>query len=49
MKNTKSCQVFLLCDKKATTSLPHPVLGQVPACKRCAEKMARLKAATAGR
>ena len=48
MKNTKTCQVFLLCGRPATTAIPHPVLKLVPACKKCAEwyhKMAQPEAA----
>lgn len=38
----QECQVFLLCRNEATTTIPHPILGNVPACQRCADKMARL-------
>lgn len=30
------CQWFALCDREATQSVPHPVLGDVPTCDRCA-------------
>ena len=46
-----NCKVFLLCKNKATTTIPHPILGKVPACKRCADKMKKLaqpNAATGG-
>jgi hypothetical protein len=29
------CQWFLLCDRPATGTTPHPVLGSVPTCDRC--------------
>lgn len=38
----KICQWFLLCENEATTTLYHPILGAVPTCERCAEKVARL-------
>ena len=41
----KTCQWFLKCTNPATTALPHPTLGSVPTCLRCATKVARLKAA----
>jgi hypothetical protein len=33
------CMVFLLCRNKATTTIDNTILGKVPACKRCADKM----------
>ncbi|MEY9235377.1 hypothetical protein ABIF78_007700 [Bradyrhizobium japonicum] len=38
-KPAESCRWFLRCDNPATETKPHPVLGDVPICKRCAEKM----------
>jgi hypothetical protein len=31
------CQWFAACDRPALGALPHPVLGHVPACERCAQ------------
>ena len=28
---------FLKCTNKATTTIPNPILGEVPACKSCAD------------
>jgi hypothetical protein len=30
------CEWFARCELEATTLVPHPVLGDVPACDRCA-------------
>jgi hypothetical protein len=38
-----TCEWFLLCANEATTTEPHPILGQVPICVRCAEKVAVLR------
>lgn len=35
-----ACEAFALCTHAATTALPHPILGSVPACDRCAERLA---------
>lgn len=32
------CQWYALCDRGAIGLVPHPILGTVPTCKRCAEK-----------
>lgn len=37
-KPENACQWFLLCDNPATTTMPHPTLGNVPICARCAAK-----------
>lgn len=36
------CQWFALCVREAVTTRPHPVLGDVPICKECNDKMDRL-------
>ena len=33
------CQVFLLCGNEATTEIDNVVLGKVPCCQRCKDKM----------
>ncbi len=32
------CVWFAVCDREAVVLVSHPVLGQVPACARCAER-----------
>jgi len=34
-----TCQWFALCTNGTTQGVNHPVLGLVPCCTRCAEKM----------
>jgi hypothetical protein len=41
-KTPETCRQWLLCENVATMTLPHPILGELPSCKRCAEKMARI-------
>ena len=36
------CRAFLLCKNKATTTIPNAILGSVPCCQRCANKMAKI-------
>lgn len=37
------CAWFALCTNAATGTEPHPILGDVPICDRCAAKVAFLK------
>jgi len=36
-KKKDTCRYFLKCTNKATTTIPNPILGEVPACKSCAD------------
>lgn len=40
------CQWFAMCDNPATSEEPHPILGKVPICKRCQDKVASIKGST---
>lgn len=40
--NPEPCQWFALCDNAAVTTEPHPILGDVPICARCAAKVKAL-------
>jgi hypothetical protein len=35
----QSCEWFALCTNNAIGTAPHPILGAVPICQRCADKM----------
>lgn len=34
-EGTTTCQWFVRCVRKATGTLAHPILGDVPICDRC--------------
>lgn len=38
------CKWFALCDHPATSRQPHPILGEVPICNRCAAKLKAIEA-----
>lgn len=42
----QECQWFLLCDNEATVQIEHPILPDVPACQRCADKYVELGGAS---
>lgn len=31
------CKWFMMCPNAATRTVPHPILGNVPCCERCAK------------
>lgn len=35
----RGCEWFLLCDNQAVGTVAHPILGSVPTCQRCANKL----------
>jgi hypothetical protein len=37
------CAWWALCDHQATHYRPHPVLGDVPICDRCEDKITTIK------
>lgn len=39
MDTTTTCEWFVLCDNRAVGTVAHPVLGSVPTCQRCADKL----------
>ena len=41
---SKTCEWFLLCENPATTTMHHPILGDVPICQRCIDKINHLNA-----
>lgn len=40
--NPTGCEWFGTCENPAVTHIPHPILGAVPTCQRCADKVERL-------
>ncbi len=40
---TMTCEWFALCTNEATGMYEHPILGAVPICQRCADKVDKLK------
>lgn len=46
MKTENTCQWFITCERKAVTTREHPILGRVPICQRCDNKMTRIEAKT---
>jgi len=45
-ETTTRCRWFLYCENPATATEPHPLLGNVPICPRCAGWLARMRAKT---
>jgi hypothetical protein len=41
-RNLVTCEYFALCVNEADGTVTHPILGQVPTCRRCAEKMEKV-------
>ncbi len=37
------CEWFLLCDRPADTTRSHPILGNVPICRRCDTNLEGMK------
>lgn len=35
----RACEYFALCDRPADGTVSHPILGDVPCCTRCAERV----------
>jgi hypothetical protein len=33
------CRVFALCDRPAVGTIDHSILGRVPSCQRCADRL----------
>ncbi len=40
--NYPTCEWFARCTNEAVGEMPHPILGGVPICERCAEKVERI-------
>jgi len=38
-----TCEWFLLCDNEATQTEPHPIVGDVPICDRCKDKLTAIE------
>lgn len=34
-----TCAWFALCDRPADYTVSHPILGEVPTCRRCVDKL----------
>lgn len=43
------CDWFAMCDRRAVLEVSHPILGHVPTCHRCAERVRRADAECTGR
>jgi hypothetical protein len=43
MNRPIKCRWFVMCENHAVTTEPHPTLGAVPICRRCANKVAALR------
>jgi hypothetical protein len=39
------CAWWAMCTNAATTTLPHPIIGEVPICDRCKAKVERIRGA----
>jgi hypothetical protein len=42
-KDRLTCRWFLKCRRPAVTTKSHPLLGEVPICRECDEKIKRLE------
>jgi len=38
IRSEQACEWFALCEEPAALLVPHPVLGVVPTCSRCAAR-----------